>query len=242
MTGLLQTLMSARDGTIFCDRNLSLAQPTLADLATHYDLSAQRVSQLEASGKRRLEDLLSATFRTIAWACDEVKWRLGTMVPSSDFYANELVGAMLDEEQEHPPERGRLLLHILALQQDRDWIGRPDGPFPGNKSALDEIADEQRVIGPLEVAAEKVAALGIARRFALGWLSSDPSVRKVGNVYIRWDGTALERAGAVLAAVDDPMPLEVLLAEVTDEADGRALARRISAAFAIDADGYVSIR
>ena len=242
LTALQVHLDSTREGRVFSQRNLGADRPTFADLGAHFDVSGQRATQLEASGRRQLADLVAADFQALAWACHEIRWRLGPMVPAQAFYEDTLVSSILDEERDHPPERRHLLFYLLSVQQEGDWIGSYDGPFPGTKAALEAISDGDGVVGSPPAAAGKVASIGVARRFALEWLASDSAIQKIDNVYVRWDGSAVERARAVLAVLARPVPLDVLIATIADEADHEGLVRRLTKAFTIDADGNVMIQ
>lgn len=242
LTALQVHLASTREGRVFIQRNLGTNRPTFADLGAHLDVSGQRATQLEASGRRRLADLLESDFQALAWACHEIRWRLGPMVPAQAFSEDTLVSSILDEERDHPPERRHLLFYLREMRQEGDWIGSLDGPFPGTKAALEAISDGDGVVGSPPVAAGKVASIGVARRFALEWLASDSAIHKIDNVFVRWDGTAVDRARAALTVLARPVPLDVLIATIADEADDQGIVRRLAKSFTIDADKNVMLQ
>jgi hypothetical protein len=236
---LLAALIGTRDGAIFAERHLAADAPSQQEIAVRLNLSIPRIGQLEARGRQRLDDLLSDRFQTVSWACHEVRWRLGPMAPVDELHDDPLGRQLLDEDNEQPSERRFLVLHLLGFAQVDTWLGAPGAPFPGDGSALEKVADANGVIGSADTAADRVASLGIKRRYALQWLASDPRVRRVDGAYVRWDTTPERRAHAVLATRQSPLHIDHLLSIVAAPGEGSRIEQRLRAACEIDDQGNV---
>ena len=236
---LLEELLKTEAGAVFAERQLALAPPTQQEVASRLAVSPARIGQLERRARHELQVLMTAErFLPVAWACHEVRWRLGAMFPVDELHDDPLGRLLLDEAHDHPAERRQLVLHLLGVSQVDQWVGSSHAPFPGNEAARARVADAQGVIGPIGTAADKVAALGIKRRFALQWLKSDPGIREIHGCFVRFDGSTVERATAVLSASVGPVHVDELAAIVAGPGEAN-VDKRIRQAFRIDDRGVV---
>ena len=173
--------------------------PTLQELGEQFDVTRERIRQVETKVKRRLAaSLTDVRYAALVAAADRLRDRLGSATP-----ADELVGQFA----EYPPDLlDRLILHLAGPYRfDGDWyvldsLGSFDAAV---RSAFESAATDG--IAPLDAYRDALSELGVRDEYLDRAIAGDRRLRVVEGDVLEWTGSlatksvlALRRAGSPL--------------------------------------------
>lgn len=214
-----------RETELLRDRVLQIDAPaTLDEIGRRHDVSRQRVRQIEVRVKDRLATLVDSSVGRLAVTLMK---RLGTAVPafSQDVAAvDELVHPYSD------PTLAKLLLLYLAgpYRADDGWILHlpSRASLDGTQQSLLDAADQAGIVSDTAVA-DVLERAGIRRAWHDAWISKLGCLKRVGDNYLRWDGTTLDRLERLLRLRGKPATAEELLTGLDDTLNARGIKYRL---------------
>jgi hypothetical protein len=207
------------------DRILSIDSPATLDVVgRRHGLSRERVRQIEVRLKVRLTTLAGSSVGRLATRLAE---RLGTAVP----VLSQDVTAFADIVHEYSdPALSRLLLLYLGgpYRSDDGWILM----LPSRESldetrrSLPDAADQMGLVSETAVT-DVLDRAGIRREWHDAWITRLGCLRRVGDKYLRWDGTTLDRLERLLRLRGKPATAEELLADLDETLNARGIKYRL---------------
>jgi hypothetical protein len=214
-----------RENDVLRHRLLPLeAAATLDELARRYDLSRERIRQIETRVKDRLATLKNSPAGRLAMT---LRRQLGAAMPADAGDAAGLTGLLTDYSE---PEVSKLLLLYLAgpYRSDDDWVLHipSRASLDGTRQALLDVADENGLVTRTDVS-DILDKADIRRQWHDPWISRLHCLRPIGDNYLRWDGTTLDRLERLLRLRGEPATAEELLAELGDNLNPRGLKYRL---------------
>ncbi len=214
-----------RETELIRDRILPLNPTvTLDEIARRHDLSRERMRQLEARIKDRLATLADSSVGRLAASLTQ---RLGTAVPA----LSEEVTALAELVRQYSdPTLSRLLLLYLAgpYRADDGWILRlpSRASLDGTRHSLLDAADQAGLVSATAVT-DVLDRAGINRDWHDAWISRLGCLKHVGDKYLRWDGTTLDRLERLLRLRGNPATTEELIADLDDTFNARRIKYRL---------------
>ncbi len=214
-----------REAEVLRDRILATESPaTLDEIARHHDLSRERVRQIEASIKDRLAILEDSSLGRLAVT---VMRRLGTAIPTD---AEDVVAlAELVADYSEPTVSRLLLLHLAGpFRVDDGWLLHlpSRASLDGTRQALLDASDEDGIVSRAETS-DVLDRAGIRRQWHDPWISRLGCLRHIGDDYLRWDGTTLDRLERLLRLRGQPATADELLADLGDNLNPRGIKYRL---------------
>lgn len=212
-----------REIELIRDRILPLnSAVTLDEIARRHGLSRERVRQVEVRIKDRLATLADSSVGRLAASLAQ---QLGTAVPAEDVTAfAELVRQYSD------PTLSRLLLLYLAgpYRADDGWILRlpSRASLDGTRHSLLDAADQAGLVSDVAVT-DILDRAGIRSDWHDAWISRLGCLKRVGDKYLRWDGTTLDRLERLLRLRGNPATAEELIADLDDTFNARRIKYRL---------------
>ena len=214
-----------RETEIIRDRILPMNSAlTLDEIARRNGLSRERIRQMEVRVKDQLATLADSSVGRLAASLTQ---RLGTAVPA----LSEDVTALADlVPQYSDPTLSRLLLLYLAgpYRADDGWILRlpSRASLDGTRHSLLDAADQAGLVGDAAVT-DVLDRAGIRRDWHDAWISRLGCLKRVGDKYLRWDGTTLDRLERLLYVHGKPATAEELLADLDETLSARGIKYRL---------------
>jgi len=214
-----------RENDVLRHRLLPLeAGAPLDELARRHDLSRERIRQIETRVKGRLATLENSPVGRLAVT---LRRQLGAAMPADAEDAAGLTALLTDYSE---PEISKLLLLYLAgpYRSDDGWVLRlpSRASLDGTRQALVGAADENGLVMRADVN-DVLDKADIRIQWHDSWISRLHCLRPIGDNYLRWDGTTLDRLERLLRLRGDPATAEELLAELGDNLNPRGLKYRL---------------
>jgi hypothetical protein len=181
--------------------------PTLEEIGVQFDITRERVRQLQVALEARLDGLLrSEAYDVLTARAEILAAEVGAACPVAHLPAELRPGASLTDE----------LFSYLAgpFRMVDGWLLRRDiGDSPGQlaRSAFDAVADENGVAAS-DALFDALSSLGVASRWHLALLHGADRIRLLDGFYVRW-GTHVERLISMLAVAGRPMKTDELAAK-----------------------------
>jgi hypothetical protein len=210
---------------ILRDRILSINSPvTLNEIARRYGISRERVRQIETRAKDRLGILVNSPLGRLATTLTQ---RLGTAVPAFSQDVTEF--ADIVHQYSDPVLIRLLLLYFAGPYRSADgWILS----LP-NREALDETrqsllnaADQFGLVSDSAVS-DVLDRAGIRSEWHDDWISQLACLKRIGDRYLRWDGTTLDRLERLLRLRGKPATAEELVADLGETLNTRGIKYRL---------------
>jgi hypothetical protein len=214
-----------REKEILSERILPVhTYASLDELARRNDLSRERIRQIEARVKDRLLILKGSPLGRLA---STVTQRLGTAIPSDaeDISAIAKLVANFSE----PTLSTLLLLHLAGpYRAEGTWLLHQPSriSLDATKQSLLDSADQSGVIS-FANSHEILNLAGIRHQWHDPWVARLNCLRRIGDGYLRWDGTTLDRLERALRLRGEPATAEELVEELGDNQIPRGIKYRL---------------
>ncbi|NYE38020.1 hypothetical protein F4692_003165 [Nocardioides cavernae] len=207
-----------RRSRVLIDRVASSEPLTLQELATEFGVTRERMRQIESKSLERLRSNFdsSPTWRVVRWAAERVVAQAGAYAPS-DVLARAL-------PRWSPAER-HLVARLAGYERSDPALVREGLKLP-NVAELPTMADTDFVVDEYEVV-ERLHALGVLEQHVEFALSSVTGVSRVDGQLVRWSGSVVDKAVAVLEIRDEPQNIDQLVSAAYGEGGSRSARNRI---------------
>ena len=207
---LLVGLLDTRDQAIMFERIVAMRPATLDELGAALGITRERVRQLEARILQGIREQFAAPERRwLRWSAGRLRNSLGSAVPAEGWWLRTGI------EEPLTPDQRRLLLWLAGpYAQHEGWLVLDPGIGPRTQQALDGLLAAGPVVLPVAVAA--VTKLGVLAEVAPDWIRAQPNIRQSSDLVMRWRGTVVDKALAVLSIHGKPMD-KVSLVEAIGE-------------------------
>jgi hypothetical protein len=214
-----------RESDVLRRRLLPLeAGDSLDELARRHDLSRERIRQIETRVKNRLAILKDSPVGRLAV---KLRHQLGAAMPADDEDTTALTAVLSDFSE---PEISRLLLLYLAgpYRSDDGWVHSLSSraSLDGTRQELLDAADENGLVSRADVS-DILDKADIRLQWHGPWISKLDCMRSIGDNYLRWDGTTLDRLERLLRLRGEPATAEELTAELGDNLNPRGIKYRL---------------
>lgn len=181
------------------------SSPTLQELGERFEVSRERIRQIETTIRNRLDAALaSADTRSLIAAADRLRERLGSAVPAD---------LLIDEFAQIPPDLlDRLILHLAGPYRfDGDWyVLKSLGDFRTKiREAFDVVADEG--IAPKDAFVDALEELGIRSDHVQRAIDGMDRLRPVEDVVVDWSRSLAVKAEIGLRLAGQPLTGEELM-------------------------------
>lgn len=214
-----------REAEVLLYRVLPIDPPaTLDELGRRHGISRERVRQLEARVKGQVAVLHDSSLGRLAVTAFQ---RLGTAIPTE---SDDVAAVAKPIETSSKPGVERLLLLHLAgpYRTDDGWLVHlpsRDSLVATRQALLDAAGDDRLVTRA--AAGEVLDRAGIRRQWHDAWISKLGCLRSMGDSYLRWDGTTLDRLERLLRLRGQPATAEELVAELGEDLNPRGIKYRL---------------
>lgn len=207
-----------RRARILIGRVVSNEPLTLQELASEFGVTRERMRQIESKGLERLRSNFASlpTWRSVRWAAERVVAHAGAYAPS-DVLAHVLPSW-------DPAER--LLVARLAGYEGIEPVLVRDGLKLPKVDELPIMADTDFVVDEYELI-ERLQSFGVLAHHIDFVLSSIPGVSRVDGQLVRWGGSVVDKAIAVLEVRDEPQDVDQLVIASYGEGGSRSARNRI---------------
>lgn len=216
-----------RDRAVLATRIWASRKPSRPQLAKQLGVHLSWVERNEPKIQARFDHLVGdPSHRVVADHAAELRQRLGVYLPDSALDA-ELRALGL----EPGGDAAAMLLHLAGpYDPDGDWW---ENSRSGGRPRIDAAARKAFEVSatPTHKALTRaLTAAGMTPAHVDPFLTGQSTLRRFGDVWVRWGGTAADKAEAVLTARRTPLPVEVIHESV---GDGLAL-RTVREALSLD--------
>lgn len=207
-----------RRARILIGRVVSNEPLTLQELASEFGVTRERMRQIESKGLERLRSNFASlpTWRTVRWAAERVVAHAGAYAPS-----DVLVHALPSWD---PVQR--LLVARLAGYESIDPVLVREGLRLPKVDELPIMADTDFVVDEYELV-ERLQSVGVLEHQIDFVLSSIPGVSRVDGQLVRWGGSVVDKAIAVLEVRDEPQNVDQLVIAAYGDGGSRSARNRI---------------
>lgn len=179
--------------------------PTLQDIGTRFDVTRERIRQIEVKVRQRLDQALSdRDMSALVAAADRLRERLGAAVPAS---------LLADEFAAFPPDLlDRLILHLAGPYRfDGDWYVLAElGDFATRiRAGFDSVADHG--VAPLSAVIDVLGEFGVRDDHALHALTTDPRFQIRDESILDWSGSLATKSTIALHLAGRPLSFAELV-------------------------------
>lgn len=203
---------------VLLDRVASSEPRTLQEIAAEFGVTRERVRQIESKGLASLRSEFdsSPAWRVVRWAAARAEAHAGAYAPG-DALAHAL-------PKWSPAERH--LVARLAGYEGFDPVLIREGMKLPDLAELPTVADTDFVVDEYELV-ERLHALGVLEQHIEFALSSITGVSRVDGQLVRWSGSIVDKAVAVLEVRDEPQHIDQLISAAYGEGGSRSARNRI---------------
>ena len=202
---------------------------TLKDIASEFDVSRERIRQVEARLIEHLGRLPETTAReAVFWRVHRVRRVAGAAFPVGDEPTEALLAS--NEVRSHGEDvaiRGVILRLAGPYQLVDGWfISDPEKL----EAARHQLVEEARKAGSVEfdTVREVMTAAGLHPRLVAEWLSQRSGMRGVRSRVIEWPRSLRGRVQSLMRSHGSPMAPDELLAKLGSEVKIRSLRTALS--------------
>jgi hypothetical protein len=173
---------------------------TLDAIGQEFGVSRERARQIERTAKSKMAELLRSR-RVVSWLSLAVSSALGPFVPEE--IAREILRSLAIE---WPSPTANVLLYLAGPYKNQSgWF---ENEKSGGQAKLASIVDATLGSGstaPDSDLVEALMAVGTPREAAVRYLAEKAGLRRWdGDVWIRWGGSAVEKAHSILNLLGRP--------------------------------------
>ena len=202
--------LSEVEREVFEHRLGSKNKQTLESLATRFDLTRERIRQIESKAKRKFQAFLSSDdAEPIRWRAETVSDRIGVAAPSR--VIESLVSA-----PPHANDYANALLEFAGpYDTDGDWLISIKFQSIDVRSKILSHADE---FGRLDrgIVVRELTNAGLNPLFHNEWLAREPVIREFNGALVVWGRSAKDRLMFALADLDRAATVDELLGHLQD--------------------------
>ena len=197
----LKQSLSERERTVLLDRIVGPSRRTLDELGTELGVSRERVRQIETRVEAKVLQAYaeSPEWRSVRWATDALRSRLGSMAPTQ-LRQSALPGMRMDEQ--------RITTWLAGYRLQGDFL-LAKGFVPPTVRTLPRLAHEGRVIDEFETI-EAMMTSGVKHELVDEVIASIDGQSRIDGQLVDWTGSQVDRAISVLEARDEPQDLQSL--------------------------------
>lgn len=183
-------------------RFASIEPVTLQELAAEFQVTRERIRQIESKALATMRDALtdSDDWRTVRWAVQRLSQLAGAYAPAT-IVANALPTWNAAE---------RALVVRLADYEHSESVLKREGLVLPTASDLPLLGDTDLVIDEYALV-EQLESLGVHPHFVDVALGSVNNIGRIDGQLVRWGGSIVDKAVAVLEVRDEPQDLEQLV-------------------------------
>jgi len=225
---LTQLLQRANNPELLWKRALVDNPPTLEDLGKDYGVTRERIRQIVAADIKVLCSALDLEeFAPVGWYVGRVRALATSARPVEDEAFQALVDGAVSPEL--PRSAARRLLVLLAQIVERDgWIATSKSDITSVQRRLHDAVRQIDIVddGFVRMAAE----YGVSRELLRDAADAAECGRWISDTcFIRWGGSAANKAHMVLRLVLTPMTADEIATHCGDGMGARNLANQIGA-------------
>jgi hypothetical protein len=208
-----------RERGVLEGRIVRLTERTLQDIADDYDVTRERIRQIQVRLEKDLNGLLSnEDWRAVGWAVQSLQKGLGALAPLDE---------VTDLSPDAPMAREfRVLLWFAGY--DWDWNGRSLHRRGFAQPRVSDLLTEEdglridkgHAVGILE----ERGVLGRHMDFAIDRIKG---VRRIDDALVLWPNNIADRGAAILAVNGHPMTVEELADAVPGDFNRRGFRDRV---------------
>ncbi len=193
---------------ILNERVFSTEKPrTLEQLGEHHMVTRERIRQIQKKGAECLEELRSATFQPVLRRAKELGNKLGTVLPESDPYIEDVLRqAVADFDPHHSPSFAQqILLWLAGPYRNRDgWLTTESKIDRKTKTALLSYENNRSLI-PADDVRTALNELGIREAHHTRWIDHLGQFQRVDDGLLHLTGTIPDKARQLLRYLDRPI-------------------------------------
>lgn len=197
-----------RDQDVLRARLWADSLETLGELAARLGVTRERIRQVQERAKEKLGRLLTQSAnRPVAWCAHELRQKLGPYIPVS--IAED---RLRDLDVSTPSDVASVLLYLAGPYRPHDGGWLEHAPTAGSRvvASVVEAAFESSHHVPTETVIEALSKAGMSRDVADLYLREVAPVRHWDGVCLRWQGSVVDKAFAVLDARGVPATAEAI--------------------------------
>ena len=181
---------------------------TLQELADQFNVTRERIRQVEARVRRQLQKFLKTDAAVpIRWRSETLRQQLGVAAPTNS--VEHLLTA--------PPgchDHRHILLEMAGPYEDSDgWFtlcsAQTDDPTPTVLSHADENGRFD-----IELAHSLLTTWGVKESYHEAWLMRDKSIRQFNGQLVRWGGSIPDRMVFALSDLRRPATVDEMMSHV----------------------------
>ncbi len=202
----LLELLDVREREVIAARSWSDKPDTLAALAGRLGVTREWVRQIQMKAEANLTQLLSTTAnRPVIWYAHEIRRILGPYLPYT-----VAADRMQTLDVPIPSETASVLLYLAGPYRAHggDWL--ENGAVNGADLVASAIADvfESAPKAAHNTLLDALAERGMSSDVAEAYLRQKAPLRHWNDYWIRWHGSVVEKAHAVLKLIGEPSTAE----------------------------------
>jgi len=205
---------------------------TLVELGEKFDVTRERIRQVESSVRERVSlYLASETDPMVLWLFDLVIDKLGSCFFKDHEYTNQLEEKYfggVDPENIEPIES--LLFKLYGGYEEEDgWYFKKSSisESPVGKTFTEELFAQDEMI-EFEKVSEQCRNLGMQEVFVSEAIKQNGHIKQIGTCLVRWDGSLTDKCVAVLTLSGQPMSLDAISEMAGEPLTARGISSRLS--------------
>lgn len=198
---------------------LASSEPlTLQELATEFGVTRERVRQVELKATEHLRSMVAGSphWRTERWSAERLAVQAGAYAP----------GEILKRALPTWDRSERAIIARLAGYSQSDPVLVRDGIRIPSAAELPTLVGTDFVVEEYE-AVEHLTGLGVLAEHIDFVLDSIEGVTRVDGQLVRWGGSVVDKAVAVLEVRDEPQDIDELVSIAYGEGRSRSARQRI---------------
>ncbi len=203
--------LSDLEAEVFVRRISTNEKQTLETIATRFELTRERIRQIESQVKRKFREFLASD------DAEPIRWRAATLsdivAAAAPINAIERLIVAPDDANDY----GVALLEFAGLcATDGDWVISKDLRVTDVNRNILAHADEFGRLDRENVATELTTA-GVNPLFQSEWIAKEPAIREFNGELVVWGKSAKDRLVFALADLNHEASVDELLAHLEED-------------------------
>lgn len=208
------------------------AAPTLDDLGREQGVTRERIRQIEAKAKDKIERSLAEPAQALlVAAAEQLGQELGVAVPVADLPARLApLTTTTDPSDGGPSQTARFLAWLAGgYRVSGGWLLRRDSGDLAGRAMSQLRAESREGIVPADAAVAALGRLGFREAPARAWIEAEPRLRLIDEDLLIWEGGLPDKAAIVLRLRGTTMTLDELFEAIAEERSVQSLVNALSA-------------